>query len=124
MFFNSVVLVQTDADVNAIVRSRQKGENATTIHQKEPEAGAVAISSSASLLRSGSNMDSLHQNLDRPELGETSFEDFIYFLFILFLYTYILLTRRKATEALIHRVGNYPYLLPEMPRYCCPLVIS
>ena len=50
MFFNSVVLVQTDADVNAIVRPRQKGENATTTHQKEPEADAVAISFSASLL--------------------------------------------------------------------------
>ena len=24
-------------------------------------------------------------------------------------------------EALIHRVGNYPDLLPEIPRYCCPL---
>ena len=23
----------------------------------------------------------------------------------------------------IQRVGNYPDLLPEMPRYCCPLVI-
>ena len=26
------------------------------------------------------------------------------------------MTRRKATEALIHRVGNYPDLLPEIPR--------
>ena len=39
------------------------------------------------------------------------------FLFSIF----VLLTRRKATEALIHRVGNYPDLLPEIPRYCCPL---
>ena len=45
---------------------------------------------------------------------------FIYFYFISI---FILLTRRKATEALIHRVGNYPDLLPEIPRYCCPLVI-
>ena len=39
--------------------------------------------------------------------------------FILFIYLisiFILLTRRKATEALIHRVGNYPDLLPEVPR--------
>ena len=36
---------------------------------------------------------------------------------------FILLTRRKATEALIHRVGNYPDLLSEMPRYCYPLKI-
>ena len=44
------------------------------------------------------------------------------FLFY-FISIFILLTRRKATEALIHRVGNYPDLLPEMLRYCCPLVI-
>ena len=47
---------------------------------------------------------------------------FIY-LFIYFISIFILLTRRKATEELIHRVGNYPDLLPEIPRYCCPLVI-
>ena len=43
--------------------------------------------------------------------------------FIYFISIFILLTRRKATEELIHRVGNYPDLLPEIPRYCCPLVI-
>ena len=42
---------------------------------------------------------------------------------LLFHFFYFLLTRRKAAEALIHRVGNYPDLLPEIPRYCCPLVI-
>ena len=36
---------------------------------------------------------------------------------------FILLIHRKATEALIHRVSNYPDLLPEIPRYCRPLVI-
>ena len=30
-----------------------------------------------------------------------------------FICIFILLTRRKATEALRHRVGNYPDLLPE-----------
>ena len=45
------------------------------------------------------------------------------FIFIYLISIFILLTRRKAMEALIHRVGNYPYLLPEMPRYCCPLEI-
>ena len=40
-----------------------------------------------------------------------------------FISIFILLTRRKATEALIHRVGNHPDLLTEIPRYCCPLVI-
>ena len=46
---NDAVLVQPIADVNAIVRPRQKSKNATTIHQKEPEEGALAISSSTSL---------------------------------------------------------------------------
>ena len=45
----------------------------------------------------------------------------IQFFFISIL---ILLTCRKATEALIHRVSDYPNLLPEMPKYCCPLVIK
>ena len=40
-----------------------------------------------------------------------------------FIFIFILLTCRKAMEALIHRVGNYPDLLPEIPRYCCPLAI-
>ena len=47
----------------------------------------------------------------------------LFYLFIFyFISIFILLTRRKAMEALIHRVGNYPDLLPEIPRYCCPLV--
>ena len=47
----------------------------------------------------------------------------IFLLFFYFISIFILLSCRKATEALIHRVSNYPDLLPEMPRYCCPLVI-
>ena len=43
--------------------------------------------------------------------------------FLIFISMFILMTRRKATEALIHRVSNYHDLLPKMPRYCCPLVI-
>ena len=46
---------------------------------------------------------------------------FIY-LFILSLY-FILLTGRKATEMLIHRTSNYPDLLFQMPKYCCPVEI-
>ena len=45
------------------------------------------------------------------------------FLICFYISIFILLTRRKATETLIHRVGNYPNLLPEIPRYCCLLVI-
>ena len=52
---------------------------------------------------------------------EREVKNFYYYFY--FISIFILLTRRKATEALIHRVGNYPDLLPEMPRYCCPFVI-
>ena len=44
-----------------------------------------------------------------------------FFILIFFISIFILLTRRKATEA--HRVRKYPDLLPEISRYCCPLVI-
>ena len=48
----------------------------------------------------------------------------ILFLFIfIFISIFILLICRKETEALTHRVSNYPDLLSEMPRYCCPLKI-
>ena len=30
---------------------------------------------------------------------------------------------QESDGSAIHRVGNYPNLLPKMPRYCCPLVI-
>ena len=45
-------------------------------------------------------------------------------LYIYFISIVILLNRRKATEPLIRRVRNYPNLLPEIPRYCCPLIIE
>ena len=30
---------------------------------------------------------------------------------------------QESDGGAIHRVSNYPDLLSEMPRYCCPLVI-
>ena len=45
----------------------------------------------------------------------------LYFIFLFHLD--ILLTRRKATEALMHRASNYPDLFFEMPMYCCPVEI-
>ena len=30
---------------------------------------------------------------------------------------------QESDGGTIHRVSNYPKLLPDMPRYCCPLVI-
>ena len=48
----------------------------------------------------------------------------LYILFIYFIPIFILLTRRKATETLIHWISNYPELLPNTPRYCCPFEIK
>ena len=43
-----------------------------------------------------------------------------FFLFYLYIYPPV---SQESDGGAIHRVGNYPDLLPEMPRYCCPLVI-
>ena len=49
--------------------------------------------------------------------------NFIYlFIFLFYLYIYPP-NSQESDEALIHRVSNFPDLLPEMPRYCCLLVI-
>ena len=45
------------------------------------------------------------------------------YLFFYFILLFILLTRKKVTEALIHKVTNYLNLPPEMPKYCCLLEI-
>ena len=46
------------------------------------------------------------------------------FCFFMFFYLYLyFLDWEESDGGAIHRVGNYPDLLPEMPRYCCPLVI-
>ena len=45
---------------------------------------------------------------------------FFYFYFSLYIYPP---DSQESDGGAIHRVSNYPDLLPEMPRYCCPLVI-
>ena len=45
---------------------------------------------------------------------------FLFFYFNLYIYPP---DSQESDGGAIHRVGNYPDLLPEMPRYCCPLVI-
>ena len=46
------------------------------------------------------------------------------FLFIYYFYLYIYPSDSQESDGgALHRVSNYPDLLPEMPRYCCPLVI-
>ena len=50
---------------------------------------------------------------------------FIYFFFIFYFYFNLYIYPPDSQESdggAIHRVSNYPDLLPEMPRYCCPLV--
>ena len=43
---------------------------------------------------------------------------------VFFFYLYIYPPDSQESDGgAIHRVSNYPDLLPEMPRYCCPLVI-
>ena len=56
-----------------------------------------------------------HVNAFCPECAEL--------FFFIFISIFILLTHKKATEVRIHKVSNYPNLLPEMPRYYCPLEI-
>ena len=44
--------------------------------------------------------------------------------FFVFFYLYIYPPDSQESDGgVIHRVSNYPDLLPEMPRYCCTLVI-
>ena len=46
--------------------------------------------------------------------------------FFCFFYLYIYPPDSQESDGdggAIHGVSNYPDLLPEMPRYCCPLVI-
>ena len=66
-------------------------------------------------------------NTSSPPVGETVkllFANISTSIFILyFISIFILLNHRKVTEALICRVSNYPDLLLEILRYCCPLVI-
>ena len=50
--------------------------------------------------------------------------DFFIFYFYFYFYLYIYPPDSQESDGgAIHRVSNYPDLLPEMPRYCCPLVI-
>ena len=50
--------------------------------------------------------------------------DDVEFLFIYLFYLYIYPPDSQESDGgAIHRVSNYPDLLPEMPRYCCPLAI-
>ena len=44
-----------------------------------------------------------------------------YFLFIYFIFICILLTHGKSNRGAKHRASNYPDLVLEMRKYCCPL---
>ena len=49
---------------------------------------------------------------------------FIFLFYFIYFFLYIYPPDSQESDGgAIHRVSNYPDLLPEMPRYCCPLVI-
>ena len=50
------------------------------------------------------------------------FNRLFYFYFYFYHYIYPP-DSQESDEGAIHRVSNYSDLLPEIPRYCCPLVI-
>ena len=63
----------------------------------------------------------LMQPLSRNRLiGNLRDSNFFEIFFYLYIYPP---DSQESDEEAIHRVNNYPNLLPEMPRYCCPLVI-
>ena len=48
----------------------------------------------------------------------------IYFIYFFYFYLYIYPpTTQESAGGAIHMASNYPDLLPEMPRYCCPFEI-
>ena len=58
------------------------------------------------------------------EFSFTDMKVFILFYFYFYFYLYIYPPDSQESDGgAIHRVSNYPDLLPEMPSYCCPLVI-
>ena len=62
----------------------------------------------------------------RQVYTQFSYGEFPWFLlgFIFYFYLYIYPPDSQESDGgAIHRVSNYPDLLPKMPRYCCPLVI-
>ena len=64
------------------------------------------------------------KNLKASTIIEKLTNLFCIFFFFFFFYLYIYPPdSQESNGGAIHRVRNYPDLLPEMPRYCCPLVI-
>ena len=60
----------------------------------------------------------------RVEINSTETLQFIFIYYFFYCYLYIFSPDSQESDGgAIHRVSNYPDLLPKMPRYCCPLVI-
>ena len=78
-------------------------------------ATELPLSSQLALLRGFFSME-------MREAVEHVFILFFLFLFLFYLYIYPP-DSQESDGGAIHRVSNYPDLLPEMPRYCCPLLI-
>ena len=73
---------------------------------------------------------SLSQNriTRRPITRWSQIEEAVRFLILILilLYSYLYIyppDSQESDRGAIHRVSNYPDLLPEIPSYCCPLVI-
>ena len=57
----------------------------------------------------------------KPQPGDCIPPEMVkYFYFYLYIYPP---DSQESDGGAVRRVSHYPDLLPEMPRYCCPLVI-
>ena len=90
-----------------VVRSqRQREEN-----KIRTSTAQLAISSS------GTN-----ESTDGGNFMNENFRNLYFVFFYFYLYIYPP-DSQESDGGAIHRVSNYPNLLPEIPRYCCPLLI-
>ena len=81
-------------------------------------------STTASVERSFSALKRI-KTYQRNTTGENRISGLCLIFFFFFFYFNLYIYPPDSQESdggAIHRVSNYPDLLPEMPRYCCPLV--
>ena len=61
------------------------------------------------------------QNSEKLNITLIAGIQYIYYLFDFYIYPP---DSHESDGGTIHRVSNYPNLLSEMPRYCCPVEIQ
>ena len=86
-----------------------KKNSASTLHKLQNDFSA------ATLIRP---LHKIILSISRINLRNTGEKQFFFF----YLYIYPP-DSQESDGGAIHRASNYPDLLPEMPRYCCPLII-